>query len=284
LTSLDDPQATGTVIRELTEQLAEGFPAAEFETGDGRRFLVHRQDYQLKDVTLPNSADVLPPKVATTAVAIDTAASLIDYVNRFKNSNTVLFASEQDNKVVAVIDYHEAAAGETPVKARLGNQIATLTLRYADQWETWTTRDENLMKHVDFATFMEENQFDVSKPSGADLLEICRDLQVKAGMNFSSSIRMGDAVSVTFEKADDVSTKGNLALPVSFETTIPVFFGEPAVKVLNWTRRNVSGGNLFLGYKMSLRDLTEAREFARIVGQITEGVGGLTTIYGRRQA
>lgn len=283
-TETHDPKSDGTIIKEMTERMSADVPVAEHRTKDGRIFIVHRTDFAVTEKTLPNATEVLMPKVAEAAVAIDTAASLIDYVNRFKNPNTVLFASEQDNKIVAVIDYHEAAIGEEPVKARLGKQIATLTLRYADQWQTWTGRDQQLMRHVDFATFLEENQFDVSSPKGADLLELCRDLQVKAGMNFSSSIRQGDAVSVSFQKEDDVSSKGSISLPVSFETTIPVFFGEKAVRVLNWSRRKVDGGQLSLGYKMSQREQIEANEFARIVGEVQAGVGNLTTIFGRRQA
>lgn len=297
-TETHDPQTDATIVKELTRMAEENLPLGMHEA-NGRLFIVRRNDFTIEEKTLPNAAEVLMPKVATASVAIDTAASLIDYVNRFKNPNTVLFASEQDNKIVAVIDYHEMPIGNGPqdvntgvagtdadtykVNARLGSQIATLTLRYADQWETWTKMDEKLVRHVDFATFLEENQFDVSRPAGAELLEICRDLQVKANMNFESSIRMGDQVSVSYMKDDDVSTKASIALPVNFETTIPVFFGEPSVKVLNWTRRKTDGG-LWLGFKMSQRDLVEAREFARIVGEITTGVGGLTTIYGRRQA
>lgn len=279
----NDPQTDATVIRELT-RLADDLPVYAFDTPDNQRFIMHRNDFVVKDATLPNRLEVLMPKVASAAVAIDTAASLIDYVNRFKNPDTVLFASEQDNKIVAVIDYHKAADSAGTVAARLSNQIATLTLRYSDQWETWMGKDETLMRHVEFATFLEENQFDVTRPSGADLLEICRDLQVRQDVNFSSSIRMGDEVSITFQKEDDVSTKSQMSLPVSFETLIPVFFGEGSVRVLNWTRRKVTSGTLALGYKMSQRKAIEAQEFARIVSEIKAGVGGLTTIYGRRQA
>lgn len=295
-----DAQADATVIRELTRLADENLPFAVIDAPDGRTFTVSRSDFKVEDKTLPNAATVLMPKIVTAAVVIDTATSLINYVNRFKNPNTVLFASEEDRKVVAVIDYHgmpdanlpQPNAEQVPPAApdrylpspRLCQQIATLTLKFDDRWTTWVGNDENLMPHRDFATFLEENQFDVTKPSGADLLEICRDLQVKEGVEFSSSIRMGDTVSVTFQKEGDATTKSNMAIPVSFETTIPVFFGEGSVKVLNWTRRKIGGGQLSLGYKMSQRKLTVANEFARIVGEIRSGVGDLTTVYGRRQA
>lgn len=276
-----DPKADATVVSELT-RLADGNIPVIKEEINGRLFFVHRNDITITERTLPNNADVVMPKVANCGVSIDTAASLIDYVNRFKNPDTVLFANEEENAVTAVIDYHKAAAGEAPVEARLGVHQATLTLAYSDQWETWMERDEQLMRHVSFATFLEENQWDVAEPRGADLLEICRDLQVKESMNFSSSIRMGDTVSVTYEKDGDVSTKSSMSLPAQFELFLPVYFGEPSVRVLCFTRRSVDGGRLSLGYKMSRREYIERMEFARIVEEIRAGVGGLTTIYGRR--
>lgn len=283
-TETTDPQTDGTIIKELARLAEEKLPATILTLNDGRVFTFRRNDFAMAEITEPNSRPVLMPQIAAAAVAIDTAASFIDYVNRFKNADTVLFASEQDNKIVAAIDYHQGADSAGKVAARTSAHLATLTLRYSDQWKTWTALDEKLSRHVDFATFLEENQFDVTKPAGADLLEICRDLQVKANMNFDSSIRMGDAVSISYQKDEDVSTKQQMTIPVSFETTIPVFFGEPAVKVLNWSRRKVADGSLWLGFKMSQRDLVEANEFARIVAEITAGTSGLTTVFGRRQA
>lgn len=278
-----DPQADATVITELA-RLAEKNVAATIVKNpeNNREFIVRRNDFAVQEITLPNTVEIAEPKRATATVQIDTAASLIDYVNRFKNPNTVLFASETENKIVAVIDYHERADGDGKVAARLGTHAAVLELRYADEWATWTASDQRLMKHVDFATFLEENQWDVSTPNGADLLEICRDLQVKENMSFTSSVRMGDQVAVTFQKEDDVSTKQQMQLPAQFSLSIPVFFGERQVPVLCFTRRNVSDGRLVLGYKMSQRDKREADEFARIVAEVKAGVGGLETIFGRR--
>jgi uncharacterized protein YfdQ (DUF2303 family) len=148
---------------------------------------------------------------------------------------------------------------------------ATLTLQYADEWVTWTDHDKTLMSHLEFATFLEENQWDVSRPAGADLLELCRDLQVKQDMNFGSSIRMGDTVSINYQRDDDVSSKSSMQLPVNFETMISVFIGTPPTKVINWMRRNISNNRLTLGYKMAQRELTEAREFNHIVAEVQAG-------------
>jgi len=273
-----DPKSDAVVVRELTKQAEESCPVTVVEDGE-RKWLIRRNDFAAQEISLPNAVPVLMPKLATARASIDTAASLIDYMNRFKNPNSVLFADADRNIVHGIIDYHKESGG-SDVSARLCAHHAVLELSESEEWATWTTGDERLMKHVDFATFLEENQWDVSKPSGADLLEICRDLQVKGDMSFGSSIRMGDTVQINYQKEDDVSTKNQMALPAQFEITIPVYFGEPAVRILCFMRRNVSDGRLSLGYKMSQRALTERREFARIVGEIATATG-LTTVFGR---
>lgn len=282
MTTNPDPKSDAVVVRELAKLAEENLAATVLNLGDGRKMVLRRSDFSVQDVTLPNAAEVLMPKRATAVVGIDTATSLIDYMNRFKNPNSMLFADADSGVIHGVIDYHKESFG-SDVEARLCTHRATLELSESEEWETWTNGDERLMKHVDFATFLEENQWDVSKPTGADLLEICRDLQVKGDMSFGSSIRMGDTVQINYQKEDDVSTKNQMALPAQFEITIPVYFGEQAVRVLCFMRRNVSDGRLSLGYKMSQRVLTERREFARIVGEV-QAKTGLTTVFGRASA
>lgn len=282
MTTNPDPKSDAVVVRELAKLAEENLAATVLNLGDGRKMVLRRSDFSVQDVTLPNAAEVLMPKRATAVVGIDTATSLIDYMNRFKNPNSMLFADADSGVIHGVIDYHKESFG-SDVEARLCTHRATLELSESEEWETWTNGDERLMKHVDFATFLEENQWDVSKPTGADLLEICRDLQVKGDMSFGSSIRMGDTVQINYQKEDDVSTKNQMALPAQFEITIPVYFGEQAVRVLCFMRRNVSDGRLSLGYKMSQCVLTERREFARIVGEV-QAKTGLTTVFGRASA
>lgn len=282
MTTATDPQASATVVRELAK-LAEENLAATIIHHDvtGREFVIRRNDFTVQEITRPNVLPVEMPKLVTAAVQIDTAASMIDYVNRFKNPDTMLFADEARRQITAVIDYHKESNG-TDVSARLGQHVATLTLTHSDQWNTWSQSNETLMKHVDFATFLEENQFDVARPTGAELLELCRDLQVKEGYDFSSSVRFGDTVKIEYQKENDVSTKSSISFPVNFDLSLPVFFGEPNVSMMAWSRRKVERGALSLGYKLSQMDTIVAREFARIVGEVKAGVD-LALVYGRHR-
>lgn len=267
-------------ISELT--VAAAYQPVKISAAQGREFVavpLGNGAFKLEQITAPNAADVLLPKIVTQAPKLQTVASLIDYVNRFKNGDTVLFADIAHNSIDARIDYHKKPQTDNEPSARLNQHRAQLKLPYSQEWITWSAESGRLMSHVEFATFIEENSDDVITPVGGTLLEMCRDLQVKAGMSVKSSIRNGDTTDFEFQRADDVTTKENMQIPVQITLNIPVYFNEEKVNVNAFLRRRVIDGRLQLGYVMSRAENIRQFEFQRIVGEIQTAVD-LTTVYG----
>jgi uncharacterized protein YfdQ (DUF2303 family) len=282
MTDFSDATTEAEVVATLSRLADDNLPAQIIKTDDGRVFGIRRNDVVFDNLTPAHAQQVFQPKIVTAAVQVQTAASLSDYVNRFKNEHSVLFANINANSIVAAIDYHNAPKdGPDPV-ARLGHHNATLSLPFSDEWVTWNGSNEHLMSHTEFATFLEENSLDVVSPNGAELLEMCRDLQVKIDVNFSSSVRMGDTTSISYQKDNDATTKSNIALPVSIMISIPVYFGEPPVTMRAWLRRSISDGKLRLGYKLNRLEAVRQGEFNRVVSQIKSNIGDLTTVYGTK--
>uniref|UniRef100_UPI0025E24AB1 DUF2303 family protein n=1 Tax=Sphingomonas sp. TaxID=28214 RepID=UPI0025E24AB1 len=229
--------------------------------------------------------------VAATTLVLQNAISLIEYINRFKGDETMIFADIKSDSIVASIDYHKAPAEEKDVtkQAMHRQHTATLMLPKSEQWAIWTAQNEKLITHMGFSSFLEENSFDVvsldgkgsssGAPVGADLLELCRDLQVKQDVKFSSSIRMGDNASISYSKDADATTKDNMSLPVAFTISIPVYFGEAPVQIVCYTRRSISDGKLLLGYKMLRLEAIRQAEFGRVVNEV-EGATQVPMVYG----
>lgn len=251
--------------------------------------------YDLEQITQDNAADVKVPKLVTANVKVQTAGSLGDYINRFKNYDTSLFADIASDTIVAIVDYHkmpganmldnpsvatEGQSSDHDAHAQLNLHRVTLKLPKSMEWDIWMGRDGKLMKHIEFASFIEENGIDVTEPSGGALLDMCRDLQVKAGVSFNSSIRYGDAVSIEYQKGDDVSTKDNLQLPSEIKLSIPVYFGEPPIQLTAYLRREINDGKLSLGYKISRAEMARQAEFHRIVNELMTTVDHLPMVYG----
>jgi uncharacterized protein YfdQ (DUF2303 family) len=263
---------------------------------DGREFLVVPNDMKSTEITPPNAPDVLMPKLVTQHVKLQTVESLNTYVNRFKNFDTALFANIDSNVIHAIIDYHKMPAANKDggahdaassaaidnahdAAATLARHSATLCLPYSQEWTTWNDSDEDLMSHREFATFLEENQVDITSPPGGDLLELCRDLQVINNVNFQSSVRNGDYNTISFSKQNDATTRDEVQLPLSIKIKIPVYFGEPPVEVTAFMRRKINDGELLLGYKLSRAENIRQDEFHRIVGTVA-GTVECTTLYG----
>lgn len=244
-------------------ELPEGRTVIGVPTSDG--------GFEIEDHTSPHKADVLLPKVTSQNVVVQTAGSMVTYLNRFKNSDSLLFADVNANAVIGIIDYHEKSVDGEPVKAKLGKHSVSLKLPFSQEWQTWSANSGKLLSHVEFATFLEENAIDIIAPRGGDLLTICRDLQVKSNMDFTTSVRMGDTTKIEFQKGDDVSTKDNLELPVQITISIPVYFGERPVEVTCFLRRKINEKQLYLGYVMSRVENIRQGEFHRVTGYIVDG-------------
>ena len=173
---------------------------------DGREFLMippgSDGDWTHVEVTQPNAIAPIAPKIITQAVKVQDVDSLMNYVNRFKNPDSALFADISSNTILGVIDYHTAAnmpAGEvgTPPtavpEARHTKHTASLTLPHSIEWATWMAIDGRLMSHLDFSNHLEENSMDILplgtmhdrlgeiiEDAPTTILELCRELQVKS--------------------------------------------------------------------------------------------------------
>ncbi len=282
---------------------------------DGREFLVlppnaasANSSWTSTEITMPNAIAPIAPKIITQAVQLQQVESLVEYVNRFKNSNSVLFADIASSTILSIIDYHISANAPAPAnveggvpasaapEARHTKHTAILRLPHSLEWDTWKAIDGRLMSHVDFANFIEENGGDVMPLVGmrdgsgnqiedapSTVLELVRELQVKSSFGASSAIRNGDYVSIEMQKGDDVSTKRNVALPNMIHLIVPVYFGEDAVQLDALIRRKVEDGSLKLGVKLVRPEQVRQDEFKRIVHGIAHEVG-LATHYGKPTA
>lgn len=281
----------------VTKTLMDRLSPRLIDLPEGRTMLVcpdGEGGWHHTDVTSPNKAEVLAPKIITQAVQLQTVSAMISYLNRFKNPDSLVFADISQNRVLGVIDYHTGSSTEATVpQAKHTRHTAGLTIPYSLEWQTWGSQDGRLMSHVDFANFLEENSMDivplgVLKDSRGEIvedapttiLELCRELQVKGSYGASSDVRNGDYAKIEMQRGDDVSTKRDISLPVSIGLSIPVYFGEQSIYVNAFLRRKIDNGSLKLGYKLMRPEQARQDEFKRIVSEIEADVG-LTTLYGK---
>lgn len=238
-----------------------------------------------------------PCRVAQ-GVTIETAPSLVSYVRDFKGDGTRIFADISTDTLVAVLDYHE---GRTSAVADLGGEsegddsadftpapdfgqhVATLRLKRSEEWELWAGKDGQLMDQVSFARFLYENAQDVADPSGADLLDVVKDLRASRSKSFTGDLNLGrEGVSFDYSDRQNVSAKDSVTIPERFTLSIPVYFGEGPVTIQAHLRHEVDeGGRLNLGFKLLRRESVRQATFQSLVDRVA-AESGAPAVYGRR--
>lgn len=215
-------------------------------------------------------------------VTLETADSLVAYVNRFKAfaspEAVTIFASIKGDSFAAVMDYH------TPEEAGFGEHVASLKLQRSEEWKAWAERDGKMQDQLSFIRFLDENRGDIVSPDAATLLELTRDLQGLRKADFRSVVR-ADSNNFKIEYAENSEVKratGELLMPTEFLLRLPVYFGGEShdlYALLIW--QVVEGEGLKLGYKLRRPEKLRQSVFLRNVEAIAE-LTGVEVIHGTR--
>lgn len=229
--------------------------------GDNREFLVLPKDYTQLEITDPHGAPAKKPPFVKQSVTLQATESLIEYVNRFKSDDTVLFADIYQNSIAALIDYHGA-----PDKAAHVAHKATMQLPFSEEWKTWTGISGKMMQQLEFARFVEENGTDVKAPAGGELLDVIRDLQARRNVSFVKAVRTAtDNENFEFSDSTEMRTKGDIEVPSKFLLGLPVYFGEPDVELYAFLRWKLDEGSLGLGVALHRAEHVRQAVFKQIV-------------------
>lgn len=270
-----DIKPEAEVVAELAVKAAGS--AVVVTAAAGREFLILPAGMTSKDVTEPNAVAELLPSHIKQIVTLQTTDSLVDYVNRFKTPETMLFADIETSAICSALDYHQAG-GPAYVAHR-----AVLGLPYSQEWKTWVAASGKLIDQLAFARFLEENAADITAPTGAELLEVCRDIQAHRKVNFVKAVRTSSD-NESFEWTDETQAttrRGNIEIPTKFEIEIPVYFDGRTIKFfafLRWTL--VEGEGVKLGVQLHRPEHVRQAVFKEIVGQVRDRTDRLA-VFGR---
>ena len=212
--------------------------------------------------------DLKPPVRISTSRVLQTADSLVDYVHRFKTEGAILLADIANNRIVAILDYHKNA--DTPDHAA---HKAVLDLPFSEEWDLWSKASDDYLPQLEFARVLEENGGDIVPPSGADLLECCRDLQALRSANFKSAVRTNtDAEKFTYEEDSTLVSKKDgsdgIEVPTRFKLQIPVYFNGRTVDLFAFLRWRPEGRSLKLAIKLSRPEHVRQATFKEIVEDV----------------
>lgn len=250
-------------IADLTRNQATAHVVA---SKDGREFLIVPEGMAKHDIPDEFGLKRTMPSYLQQSVTLQTVDSLVDYANRFKGADTVLFADISSSRIVAVLDFHTAAIGDKIPEVRRAAHRADMQLPYSEEWKLWSGIDKQLKGQLEFARFIEENGADVRAPDAAELLEAVRDLQANRKVNFTKAVRTSsDNENFEYTNETNAASRGGIELPTKFKLGLPVYFGEPDTELFAFLRWKLDEGALTLGIALHRAEHVRQAVFKQIV-------------------
>lgn len=240
------------------------------EGAHGARRVLVPEGYRLEVWDDPHA---LPP-VPSAVVEVDERESLVRYINRYRDDFSFLVADIDAGAVVAVLDWHAA-----PDEPRHARHRAVLQLRDSEEFKRWNEAQGHLFAQDEFAAFLEENAVDVVEPASAVLIEISRDLEATQGVIFKSSTRL-ESGDRAFRYETETRAVGEVRIPTEFEVEIPLYQGEPPVRIRCAFRYKVTAGGLMIGFQWRRVAYQRQAHFAALAHQVAEDTG-MTAHFGR---
>jgi uncharacterized protein YfdQ (DUF2303 family) len=258
-------------VASIAQLAREGTAAEIVNAKNGRQLMLHNPGLAVVDVTSQHGLLSSRPEYVKQTVNIQKTMSLVDYINRYKLTETTIFANINTDRIDAVIDYH--GPGVDPSEADYLAHRTNMQLQKSEEWKLWVSIDKKLMGQLDFARFVEENASDIEAPSAGELLDTVRDLQANRKVNFTKAVRTAsDNENFEFTVDNEAKTRGGLEIPTKFLLRLPVYFGEPPVLLSAFLRWKIDPeqGGLQLGISINRAEFVRQEEFQRIAREVSE--------------
>jgi uncharacterized protein YfdQ (DUF2303 family) len=195
--------------------------------------------------------------------------SFIDYVNRYKNTETsIVYVDPMRFTASCVFDDHHA--GPNVSNADWRQHIATYACPRSPEWQIWCANDQKPLTQEAFADFIEARLEDLRKehdyPAPLDMLTMARNLLVRTKGTFERSLDPTTGNGVLTNKTENET--GSTVIPRAFVLGIPVFEGGAAYRVEARIRMQVADGRASFSYTMHRRKEIERDAFGDIRREI----------------
>lgn len=177
-------------------------------------------------------------------VKTDSAASFIEYFNRFSDDKSAVFMSG-DGIYTGIIDYHSETNPDWCDHKVLFNPVKT------EEWHKWLSLNGNKFDQEEFAYFIEDCAEEIINPPAAEMLEIATTLKAKTKIDFSSGKNLANGqTQLTYNEVIDgaAGPKGELKIPEKIVIGMRLYKGGEAYKMEARFRYRIREGKIALWY------------------------------------
>lgn len=166
-----------------------------------------------------------PPAYRQGTVQLHDIDGLVGYLMRYSGPETVVYVDSEVQSITAVLD-DGLAIGSGGDKATQGRRcdLAFVTMEQDPKFKRWTAFASQPRYQKELIRFIEMNDSNFLKPSGAEMRTLAASLDLKKSTVFKSIEKMnGGARDVTLGYETQTSEVGEIKFPSEIVIKIPVF-------------------------------------------------------------
>lgn len=223
--------------------------------GSAHPLALRQEGYSLEDLER-----FLPaPLTLKQTVSLQSPQAFVAYVNKFKETRTVVFVTEQT--FTAKLDYHG------PTLPSWCRHTASYTPKASHQWQAWAKHNKEVHDQMEFADFLEERLAEILVPTAAEVLTAILNFKESVGYTLESAkdLRNGQ-VNYAFVKQGQPK---DFNFPHDITLMMPIFDYHAAQTLKAEIRYTSTNGALALWYRLSKDPIDIVREH---FDQISEGI------------
>ncbi|MET4696123.1 DUF2303 family protein [Endozoicomonas lisbonensis] len=211
------------------------------------------------------------PLLIRQKVNLKTAASFIEYVARFGDEYSTIFADKDTRSFRAILDFHAQGESHGQHLPSWNHHTADYACPLSRDWKAWTRHDGDKKNQLHFAEFLEDRAKDIVSPSGAELLDIALKFNVTRKSVFSSGIRLSSG-EVQFQFSDQNEKKDTVEVPEEFTIGLAPFHNGEAYEIKARLRYRINEGCLTIWYQLIEPEKIIEDAFAGVMKEIGEAL------------
>ncbi|GAA5231786.1 DUF2303 family protein [Verticiella sediminum] len=220
------------------------------------------------------------PRRKIGSVALRTPESFIEYVNRHKQPETLLYTTVDATampplNMTAIFNEHapgeylDSPAGWCDFRAEFAPKVAF-------EWATWTKQDRKPMNQAEFAEFIENNIKDIATqegfPTGTAMHQLATKFEITSDKRIRSAVRVqSGGVDIEYVDNEDAETTSRMQSFDRFQLGIPAFWQGQAYRLEARLRYRLREGKLTLWYELVRPDLVLDAAVETMVADIVAG-------------
>ncbi|MES2887286.1 MAG: DUF2303 family protein [Pseudomonadota bacterium] len=210
--------------------------------------------------------------------------SFVNYVSKHTTPSTVVWCDFDPQKLrlkfTAVFDEHALGA------PGWRSHVAVYEPDHSPEWKTWVGSNKQPKSQVEFAEFLEANEFDISSqegmPTSLQMLTMATEFVARQDMMLKSTVRLqGGGVNLTYVADADTGTLEQMKLFEKFAIGLPVFWNGTPYRLDARLRYRQSQAKVNFHYDLIRADRVHQAASLELIDKVRAAIGDVPLFMGR---